>query len=244
MIRVPACLLVCVVAMTTAVIEAGAVSSDEDVSAQIAARFPGVSADDVRPSPIPGLYEVVMGPIVLYASADGRYVVKGDIYDLENDANLTEQRVGEARARTLEQLPEEELIIFGDDTAKYTVTVFTDVTCGYCRRMHSEIDEYLDLGIRVRYAAFPRNGMGTDTWKDMEAVWCAPDRRAALTAAKLDRDFETKPCETDSVMQQWQLGRLLGVRGTPALFTEWGEMIPGYVPPAQLQKYLEAQSRR
>lgn len=231
-------LLICLLVFASAPLTAGDAANDQATRTRIAERFPGVSPEDVNPSPVPGLYEVVMGPMVLYASADGRYLVKGEILDLETDRNLTELRVKAARARSLDQLSDDDLIVFGDEDAKYTITVFTDVTCTYCRLFHSKIDEYTDRGIRVRYAAYPRNGLASDAWQTMEQVWCAPDRRAALTAAKLDQEFETQACNTDSVMQEWQLGRMLGVRGTPAIFTESGEMIPGYVPPDQLLKHL------
>ncbi|HEX6927627.1 MAG TPA: DsbC family protein [Gammaproteobacteria bacterium] len=246
--RIPvllACLLMFLSAPIALGMPEGEAANDDAIRARIAERFPGVSVDDVTPSPIPGLYEVMMGPIVLYASADGRYLVKGDIYDLETDRNLTESRVNDARARSLDALPDSELVVFGNANADYTVTIFTDVTCSYCRLFHSKIDEYVERGIRVRYAAYPRNGLASDAWQTMEQVWCAKDRQAALTAAKLDQEFETRPsCETDLVMRQWQLGRMLGVRGTPAIFTQSGEMIPGYVPPEQLLEHLRSAARQ
>lgn len=205
----------------------------------IAERFPGVDAENVRPTPISGLYEVMVGPIVIYASSDGRYLVKGEIIDLETDRNLTEGRVAEARRQALAKLDEDELIVFGPDNAKHTVTVFTDVSCGYCRALHREIDEYNARGIRVRYAAFPRNGLASDAWQTMERVWCAEDRQEALTLAKQDREFESRQCASDTVMEQWQLGRMLGVRGTPAIFTSEGRMIPGYLPPEALLQRLQ-----
>lgn len=224
---------------------AGAVVNDEAaVRAIIAQRFPGLTSDDVHPAPVPGLYEVMVGPVVIYASADGRYVIKGDIYDLETERNLTEARVNTARAHALEKLSEEDLIVFGDPDAEYSITVFTDVTCTYCRKLHSEIDEYIRRGIRVRYAAYPRNGMASKGWQQMEDVWCATDRRRALTLAKLDRKFETQRCDSDAVTQQWQLGRLLGVGGTPAIFLPDGKMVPGYLPPDVLVKRLEASPHR
>lgn len=227
--------LPCALAATSA-----AAASDQATKERIASRFPGVTAEDVQPSPIAGLYEVSIGPIVLYASADGRYLVKGDIYDLETDRNITDTRVAEARARSLAEIPDDDVIVFGDADARHTVTVFTDVSCTYCRLLHSKIDEYVERGIRVRYAAYPRQGMGSDAWQTMEDVWCAEDRRAALTAAKQDEAFETRACKTGLVMEEWQLGRMLGVQGTPAIFTQAGEMIPGYVPPDVLLKRLES----
>lgn len=208
---------------------------------RIAERFPGVDIDDIRPSPIPGLYEVMVGPLVIYASKDGRYLIKGDIYDLETDSNLTAARIDDARSQALYRLSDNDLIVFGESDAPYTVTVFTDVDCTYCRTLHSQIGEYEKRGIRVRYAAYPRNGLTSKSWQAMEDVWCAADRRRALTLAKQDREFETRDCDTDQVANQWQLGRLLGVRGTPAIFTESGRMIPGYLPPDQLLNQLKAE---
>lgn len=232
--------LVLILAMQPAFATASSAKDDAAVRARIAERFPGVTAADVKPAPIAGLYEVMIGPIVIYASADGRYLIKGDIYDLETDRNLTELRVNAARAKAIDELSEDDLIIFGDANARYTITVFTDVTCTYCRKLHSEIDEYNRRGIRVRYAAYPRNGLASKGWKQMEDVWCAPDRRRALTLAKLDREFETRRCDAETVTRQWQLGRLLGVSGTPAIFLPSGEMVPGYLPPEVLLKRLEA----
>lgn len=217
---------------------------DADAKARIAAAFPGVAAKDVRPSPIAGLYEVTAGPVVVYASADGRYLFRGEIHDMKTDRNLTEARVQEARAHTLESLDQNELIVFGKPNSKYSVTVFTDVDCAYCRVLHSKIDEYLARGIRVRYAAFPRNGAASKTWQTMEKVWCAADPKKALTLAKLDREFESSGnCDAkEAVASQWQLGRMLGVRGTPAIFTRDGKMIPGYLPPEELLKRLQVKS--
>lgn len=217
-----------------------AAESDSAVRERIASRFPGVAAENVSASPVPGLYEVVVGPIVVYASADGRYMLQGEIHDLETDSNLTEVRVQQARAETLAQLGNDELIVFGKPDARYTLTVFTDISCGYCRLLHSQIEEYNKRGITVRYAAYPRNGLASDVWQKMEKVWCADDRKKALTMAKLDRDFEARKCEGDQVTEQWQLGRMLGVRGTPAMFTSSGHMFPGYLPPDELLKRLKA----
>lgn len=217
-----------------------AAESDSAVRERIASRFPGVTAENVSPSPVAGLYEVVVGPIVVYVSADGRYMLRGEIHDMKTDSNLTEARVQQARAETLAELGDDELIVFGKPGARHTVTVFTDISCGYCRVLHSQIEEYNKRGITVRYAAYPRNGLASDVWQQMEKVWCADDRKKALTMAKLDRDFETKACSTDQVTEQWQLGRMLGVRGTPAMFTTGGHMFPGYLPPDELAKRLTA----
>jgi len=218
-------------------------SNDLAVRERIAERLPGVEVENIQPSPIPGLYEVTVGPLVVYTSADGRYLVRGEIHDLQTDENLTETRVAAARAQTLVTLDDDELIVFGKPDSKHSVTVFTDISCGYCRVLHSKIEEYNKRGIQIRYAAFPRNGLASDSWQKMEDVWCSPDRKKALTMAKLDREFETKPCDSEHVTEQWQVGRLLGVRGTPAIFTDQGQLVPGYLPPDELAKRLQTGPR-
>lgn len=207
---------------------------------QIARQIPQVSVENIRSTPIPGVYEVVVGPIVLYVSADGRYVLRGNLFDIKEDINLTEARQREARLDVLSSLSEDELISFGPEDAEQVVTVFTDTSCSYCRLMHNEIEEYTKRGIRVRYALYPREGLASKVWQEMEAVACAPDPKVALTRAKQDLDFEHRRCAAASnVMRHFQLGQSLGVRGTPAIFSERGVMYPGYVPAEQLLKRLE-----
>lgn len=232
-------------ALSLAIPVASLAASEDEARTAIARRFPGVTPADVQPTPIPGLYEVMAAGNVFYVSADGRYLVRGTVIDIEQDRNLTEPRRTEARARALAQLDDADLITFGGSALRHTVIVFTDVDCAYCRRLHSQVEEYNSRGIRIRYAAYPRNGMAHPTWEEMEQVWCAEDKQRALTLAKLDRPLEHERCVPgDAITRQWQLGRMLGVRGTPAIFTTAGEMIPGYLPPDQLLNRLEELSRK
>jgi thiol:disulfide interchange protein DsbC len=126
-----------------------------------------------------------------------------------------------------------------DGKVKHTVTVFTDVDCGYCRQFHREIDKVTALGIEVHYLFFPRTGPNTESWEKAERVWCAPDRNAALTKAKLGGDLPKPTCGNTPVEDHWSLGRKIGVRGTPSMFSESGELIGGYLPPATLAKALD-----
>lgn len=234
--------IVCLLAVAATTHSAASSGTDKAARTAIAKRFPGVTAENVSPTPVNGLYEVMVGPVVVYTSADGRYLVKGEIIDLESDTNLTEARVAEARQRTLAELPDDELIVFGPPDSEHVVTVFTDVSCSYCRALHNRVEEYNRKGIQVRYAAYPRNGLASDSWQTMERVWCAEDRQLALTRAKRDEQFTSRQCDSETVMEQWQLGRMLGVRGTPAIFTESGKMIPGYLPPDTLLQRLESEA--
>lgn len=212
---------------------------DAAVRARVAERLPGVDADDVRPSPVPGLYEVTLGPRVLYVSADGRYVLQGTVIDLTDQSNVTEPRRTAARAAWVNGLDESQMVVF-EPTAplRHTLTVFTDVDCGYCRQMHAEIDQLLASGIRVRYLLYSRGGPGTEAAAKAERVWCSPDRQAALTAAKQGRAVTAPACETP-LMANLLLGRELPVNGTPTMVTGRGDLIPGYLPPAMLVEELQ-----
>jgi len=222
-------------------VSSGVMAGDGDMDASrahIAAMFPGVSEENIHPSPIPGILEVQVGAKVAYVSADARYLIQGSIYDLETDENLTETRRSLARVAAVDALGEDQMVIFSPDHPQHTVTVFTDVECGYCRKLHSQIDAYNDLGIRIRYVFFPRGGPGTSGWKKAEQVWCAPDRKEALTDAKKDKPFQTSDCGTTPVAKEYALGREFGIRGTPAILTEQGDLIGGYLSPHELLDYL------
>lgn len=200
----------------------------------------GSKIEDLRPAPIPGLFEFSQGAEVSYLTADGKFFIDGSVYDMDTHQNLTESRRNEARKQLLSSLPESQMIIFAPKVPQFTITVFTDVDCGYCRKMHSEITELNRLGVRVRYAAFPRSGPGTESWRKAQAVWCAQDRNAALTRAKLGSEPDmTKMCANDPVAREYELGQSIGVRGTPAIVTDGGDYISGYLPPADLVRYLK-----
>ena len=203
--------------------------------------FPGVEISRIKPAPIPGLYEVMLGTDVIYLSEDGRYILQGDLIDLGNRVNLSEQERAAARRQILESIPASETIDFAPSTPEHTVYVFTDITCGYCRRFHRDMAELNNKGVAVRYLAFPRAGIGSESFKEMESVWCAADPNSAITLAK--QGSEVIPAQCDNpVKRQYELGQSLGVRGTPAIYLEGGQELPGYVPPDTLLEALNQYS--
>lgn len=215
-----------------------AADQDEAAKGKIVASFPDLTFDNISRSPIAGLYEVQMGSSVSYVSADGRYLIRGDIYDSTTEENLTEARRTSVRVRAIDDVGENSMIIFGPKEAKRTITVFTDIDCGYCRKLHRQINEYNDLGIRVRYLFFPRSGPDTLSWYKAEHVWCAEDRNTALTRAKAGEPVQSEGCGPTPVEQHYLLGRAFGISGTPAIIVDTGELIPGYVGPNELSDYL------
>ena len=208
------------------------------IRATLAKKFPDMNIEDVRPTPMKDIYEVVMGSDLAYVSADGAYLIAGDLYEIGTRTNLTEAGRQKSRVQALAKLDEREMIVFKPAKVKHTITVFTDVDCGYCRKLHSEIAQLTERGVQVRYLAYPRAGPGTDDWRKMEAVWCSMDRKKAITEAKAGRDVKSQQCSTP-VAKQFKLGEQLGVRGTPAIFTATGDYIGGYLAPDQMIKELD-----
>ena len=219
-----------------AVRPAGADDATPDPRAAIAERL-DIQPDDVRPSPVPGLYEVVSGTEIGYVSTDGRYYIDGDVFDMQSRSNLTEERRQGSRVALLKSIPDRDAIVFSPKGYKYTINVFTDIDCTYCRKLHTEMAELNRLGVRVRYLMYPRNGPGSDSWRKAEAVYCSKNRNDALTRAKRGEDVQAEACE-NPVSAQYKLGRELGIRGTPGIITESGEYITGYMPAPRLVEHL------
>lgn len=209
----------------------------------IASKLPGTRPEDVRATPIPGLYEVMRGTDAAYVSADGKYAIAGDLFDLHANVDLTENERRDTRLKLLAQVPESQMVIFGPKNARHTITVFTDVDCPYCRKLHSQIGEYNRLGIRVRYLFYPRTGPNTESWTRAEQVWCSPDRQAALTKAKLGQTLNVKLCPNTPVARDYELGREFDIQGTPAIVLGNGDMLPGYLSPAELAQTLKGVNR-
>jgi thiol:disulfide interchange protein DsbC len=195
---------------------------------ELARKF-GVPVTDVSASPVPGLYEVLTGDRVGYTTADGRYYVRGEMFDMTARQSYTEIRRQQVRREGLASADESKMIVFPAEHHKYTITVFTDVECTYCRKLHSEIAKYNEAGITVRYLAFPREGPKTEDWAKMELVWCAADRRAAITRAKLGEKVEGNCPKAPDIESQYKLGLRMGVQGTPGVFTNDGRMVGGYL---------------
>lgn len=211
---------------------------DDLARQKIIEQYPELSATDIVPMPVEGLYEIRIGAQVSYITGDGRYLIQGDIYHVETDENLTEKRRTSVRLDSIEDVGESSMIVFEPEQVKHTITVFTDIDCGYCRKLHREMEGYNALGIKVRYMFFPRSGPQTESWFKADSVWCSEDRNSALTQAKSGIVIEAQECELTPVAQHYMLGKSFGIRGTPAIIADTGEMIGGYVPPDELLEYL------
>lgn len=199
---------------------------------------PKAPIEAVEIAPIPGFQQVVMGGQLVYVSDNGQYVLQGKLFDTANKENLSENRLAKSRVAKLAAVPAGEHVVFGPPNPKYKVTVFTDLDCGYCRRLHSQIADYNKEGIEVDYLFFPRTGIGSASYDKAVSVWCAKDRKAAFTAAKAGTDPVKATC-ANPVADEFKLGQEVGVDGTPAVFTADGTRIGGYLPPEEMLKRLQ-----
>jgi thiol:disulfide interchange protein DsbC len=226
------------------VLTTGAMAASDKQNAEIEQVRQGVSKvlteqeiSSIKPSFIPGLYEVMVGSKLFYVSADGEYLLNGTLYEINSRKDLTTPKVAKVKVEMIEKVGEENMVIFAPEKYQHTVTVFTDIDCGYCRKLHNEIQQYNDQGIRVRYLMYPRAGIGSPSYQKAVNVLCAEDRKKAMTRAKAGEEVEEKQCE-NSVAQHYNLGQELGVTGTPAIFFENGELVPGYVPAKRMALML------
>lgn len=227
--------------LSTSVMSPAMAETPVQVTEALSKLVPGLKPDSIRPAAIKGLYEVAFGGQVIYITADGKYFVRGDVVDLATGSNLTENSRQKMRGKLLQDAGEKSMIIYGNKNSKYTITVFSDIDCSYCRKFHSEMGEYNKRGIRVRYMAFPRSGVNTPSYFKAVSVWCAKDRKKAMNLAKQGKQPESLKCE-NPVQQHMIIGEKLGVRGTPSIILPNGKLLPGYVPPDKLIHLLELEA--
>lgn len=202
---------------------------------------PDIPIENVASTPIPGIYALELaGGTVFYGTEDGRYLFAGDLYELREDdlVNLAEAGRTEKRKRLMADVPVKDMIVFSPDgPTRAAINVFTDVDCGYCQKLHQEVPQLNDMGIEVRYLAYPRAGVGSRSYQKIVSAWCAADPNKALTRLKARQPIPDATCP-NPVAEQFQLGREMGVNGTPAIVLEDGSMLPGYMPAQELAEAI------
>ncbi len=208
----------------------------------------GFNIASIKASPIAGIVEVITDQGLFYASADGKFLVQGKMYGLgENISNLTEESLAQVRIDGMAKFSDA-MIVFPAKEEKHVVTVFTDITCGYCRKMHDQIADYNDKGITIRYLAYPRAGVKdragrySQGFKDLRSIWCHEDPQDALTKAKSGSNVAARICDMP-IEGEFNFGRQVGVTGTPAIMLANGMMVPGYQDPSKLFMLLETAQR-
>ncbi|WP_377695156.1 thioredoxin fold domain-containing protein [Pseudomonas sp. GCM10022186] len=231
-----------VFALFAMVANAGSV---EDISSAVKRSGLTTPIERIAPSSLPGLYQVELrGGRVLYSSPDGKYLMQGYLYEVQESGarNLTAELTAKRLAEMVKSLPESELVIYRAERERAQVTIFTDVECPFCHKLHEELETLNSLGVTVRYLAYPRKGLDTEAYKTMVAVWCAKDRQAAMDEA-VDGDELRKVDCVNPVAGQYELGQFVGVQGTPTIIFGNGQLITGYRPAKELAEAAIAAGR-
>ncbi len=200
---------------------------------------PDLKVDRASAAAVPGFRELIVNGHTLYVSDDGRYVLQGNLYDTVAKKDLSEATMSALRREELAKVPASQRIVFAPANPKYTVSVFTDTQCGFCQKLHSQIAQYNALGIAIEYLAFPRMGPASDDFSQMEAVWCSANRGKALTDAKNGKRINAPRCSSPVAME-YDLGRRLGLTGTPMIIAPNGNAAPGYLDPARMKQWLDS----
>lgn len=222
-----------VVTLQSGTADATSMMSVEQAKQYISRSFPHTEIKRLKPTAIPGFYEVIIDGTVYYLSEDGTFLLAGTAYNLRTQTNMTEQTYSEMRRDLLNRLNAENTISYAPDNHRYTVYVFSDVNCPYCQKFHSQLSEVNALGIRVNYVLTPYRG--ENAYRNAVSVWCADDRRAALDRAKRGLAVAAKECK-HPIENNLQLAELAGVKGTPAFLLANGHLLNGYRQPHELLK--------
>lgn len=201
----------------------------------------GLNINFYEESEIENFYVVnVANNQILYVSNDFKYVFAGDVISLDNGApsSLNELYQAKLVKQVMSLLEDTRTINFTAENEKHLIKVFTDISCGYCRLLHSQIDDYLALGISIEYYGFPRDGLQTQVFEDMQSAWCSDDPKLSITKLKAGDDVEEKTCQ-NPIQMHYEYGQLLGITGTPSIFLSNGQKLSGYIPASELIKIIE-----
>ena len=214
----------------------------KEIIAGVKSLAPMATVSSIEDTPIKGVSEIIIetgrGGEVYYISSDGKFLLNGNMIDTTSRQDLTENKKSGIRKEIVSQFGKSERIDFFPDDMKHHLTVFTDIDCGYCRKLHNQIDDYNKLGIGISYLFYPRSGLNTPSYDKAVTVWCSKDQHSAMTNAKSGVTIETKKCD-NPVSEHYKAGQAAGVTGTPAMVLDDGKLLPGYLPPdALLQKLM------
>lgn len=239
------CLALGCLALTATAAETG----PDAVKAALERMAPGAEVADIAKAPLPGFYQALVGGRMVYVSADGGWIMDGSLYNAEQRLNVTESSMAEVRRDALSKVPDSRRIIFAPQHPRYTVTVFTDLDCSFCRAFHHHMKQFNDEGIAVEYLFWPRSGIKaypsgkpTSSYLKAVSVWCSKDRKTAFTEAKNGKDIASADC-SNPVADEYHLGERIGIDGTPTVVAADGKILGGYMTPAQLLTALKLDAK-
>jgi len=204
---------------------------------------PRAASSEITESPMPGVYQVNLGDRIIFASKVGNHMLLGDVYDTDRKVSLTDEIQQQQALAVISDIDEKDMIVFSPEETKRTITVYTDVDCPYCRKLHKEVPTLVENGVKVRYLWFPRSGVNTPSYDKAVSIWCADDRQSAMNDAKLSDKITPLKCDPNPVASQYASGQQVGVRGTPTIVLDDGTVIGGYLPASNLLANLGIEAK-
>lgn len=202
--------------------------------------YKSADTDSIRPSEITGINEITSGGSIFYVSEDAKYMIKGNLIDLTARKDITENKLARLRVAKIEAIDRMQMINFDSNLKSRDIYVFVDVDCGYCRKLHSEISQYIELGMSIHYLFYPRAGKNSGSYNKAVSVWCAEDQKSSMNNAMNGIDQGMRSC-ANPIDNHMALAESLGIKGTPMIITGKGNVLPGYVPADKLSKVLETE---
>ncbi|MDO6461391.1 DsbC family protein [Granulosicoccaceae sp. 1_MG-2023] len=228
-------------ALTVSLLAGQAMAAEGDAEklrAALSEKMPKLEITEIAETPVPGVLELLSGGDIFYLTPDARYMIDGNLLDLENEINLTARRKGSAHMSLINAVGSDKMVVYpAEGETKRVMTVFTDTTCPYCAKLHKELGELRAGGVEVRYLLYPRAGMGSPAYEELQSVWCADDPRAAMDAINHGETIESRQCD-NPIAEHIALAREVGLRGTPLVYLDSGDIISGYRPAAQILSIL------
>jgi thiol:disulfide interchange protein DsbC len=214
--------------------ESAATPQSEITTAMYELTGQNIAADHITESPMQGVYQVDLGNRIVFVSKVGEHLLLGDVFDTTRRVSLSEEMKQVKALAIIENIQESEMIVFEPEVTKRTITVYTDVDCAYCRKLHKEVPTLVENGVKVRYLWFPRSGINTPSYDKAVSVWCSEDQLTAMNEAKLNNNIVDARCDPNPVASQYATGQRIGVRGTPTIVLDDGTIIGGYLPAKKL----------
>jgi len=216
--------------------------AEQDVAGMLRSARPDLTFTVLGPAPVADFYEVQVenGPL-FFVHSNGEYFFQGGLLQVQSDriVDVLESRRVEQRRELFADRSTEDMIIFKPEGKTAAImNIFTDVDCGYCRKLHQEVPQLNAMGIEVRYLAYPRAGIPSGSYNKIATAWCAEDQQDILTKVKNGQAVPIEVCEDNPVAEHYVLGDSIGVTGTPAIVLMDGTLIPGYQPAENFAKLL------
>jgi thiol:disulfide interchange protein DsbC len=217
-------------------------ANEDEIRKTLTERFANLpKIDEIRTTPMPGIWEVRIGTDIMYSDAKGTYLLQGSMIDTATRRNLTEERVDKLSAIDFASLPLKDAIVWKNGNGKRKIAVFADPNCGYCKRLEKDLVNVKDVTVYT----FVIPILGGDSPEKSKSIWCAKDNTTVWRNWMIDGTAPARvmgQCDAAAIERNTALAKKHKVTGTPAIVFEDGTRAPGAIPAAEIEKRMAAKS--